>query len=80
MTNEENEAIRSAVRRARQAARRESAKLTVSIGVDAGGSPVIDLEAGRVRLPARCIGSTLRAIADAYEDEAAVVRHERRPR
>lgn len=80
MTNEENEAIRSAVRCARQAARRESAKLTVSIGVDAGGSPVIDLEAGRVRLPARCIASTLRAIADAYEDEAAIVRHERRTR
>lgn len=81
MTNDETDtAIRSAVRCARAAARREDAKLTITIGVDASGSPVLDLEAGRLRLPARCIGSTVRAIADAYEDEAAIVRHERRTR
>jgi hypothetical protein len=80
MTNDETETIRSAVRSARAAARREDAKLTIAIGVDAAGAPVLDLDVGRLRLPARCIGSALRTIADAYEDEAAIVRHERRPR
>lgn len=74
---EKIEKIRSATKRARESARRPTSTLAIGIGIAGDGAPILDIDGERLRLSARCIASTLRTIADAYEDESTIVRRER---